>query len=466
MERISVPRVVISGLVPHVGKSLIMIGLAAELRQRGVSVSCCVVGTNFQQASLLRGMTERYVHSLDPSIESQGQILESIYMAGLGADIILIEGQGTLLNQVAGGEFVGGPDSYIARLAYSPICPVLDGYSSDREILDLLKLHSELLPNLDIGAPIANRLPADQAGLLAAVKRINDALVSDKRSPLLGVIPTILNPEELPPYGIMQTRKSSPLSRQYLMELSSIVAKCVDVDELMALAKKAPTIVLEDYSYTPASRRCKIAVSMDNAFGACFQDNLDYLKMYGADIVPFSPLADTGLPRGIGGVYITGAFLQEYGSDLIRNTPMLFALRKFHEDGGAIYSEGSGTAYLCREFQLADGRSRLNGVGIVPTLAVKGDQDEWTFKGTLLEDSVLGGRDMPISGVSTGDWQVNNPERMLRCLRMIKPNIGSMVEGFSPTGQVFSTFSFLHWGTNPLFAKNFVEASSVISFER
>ena len=124
MERLAVPRLILSGLTPRVGKSLIMLGLATELKQKGISASYCVVGPNFQQASLIRGISDRSVHVLDPTIQTQSQILESLYMASLGADIILIEGAGTLLEEIEDSEFAGGPDSFIAKLTYSPICPI------------------------------------------------------------------------------------------------------------------------------------------------------------------------------------------------------------------------------------------------------------------------------------------------------------------------------------------------------
>ncbi len=466
MEQLAVPRIIISGVTPSVGKSLLVIGLATELKQRGISVSCCVIGPNLQQAVLLKGITDRYVHVLDPKLQSQSQMLESLYMAGLGADVVLIEGMSTLLEPIQGGDFVGGPDSYIAKITYTPICPVFDISLNETEAVNNLLLHSKLLPEINITAAIANRLPSEQSELLKAITSINNELIANGKDPLLGVVPQIVNPEDLPSHGIHQTSKLPPISRQFLMELSSIVARCVDVDELLSNAAKAQTIILDDYRYIPATRGCRIAVSFDNAFGLCFQDNLSFLRLYGADIVPFSILADTSLPKGIGGLYITGGFLSEYSTDLLKNKSMIRSIRTFNEQGGAIYAEGAGAAYLCRDFALPDKNTRSSGLGLIPADAAPGDGMEWYFKGTIMEDSVLGGNDSPIHGISTGEWQIKNPERMMRCLRMIRSNAGTVMEGFSPTGQFFGTFSFLHWGTNPLVAKKFVEASSVISFSK
>ncbi|MDZ4786605.1 MAG: hypothetical protein SGJ02_11075, partial [bacterium] len=341
---------------------------------------------------------------------------------------------------------------------------VFDASNKEDESLDHLEKNISMISGVQICAAIANRLPNEQNQLLQAIARINNSLLVKGRPPLLGVVPAIVNPEELPSHGLDQKRKTLPISRQFLMELSSVVARCVDIDELLANASKAPSVMLDGYDYKPVSRRCRIAVSMDNAFGLLFQDNLSYLRFYGADIVPFSPLADVGLPKGVGGIYLTGGFLTEYSDDLMKNASMIRTIRAFQDEGGAIYAEGSSCAYLCKEFRNTDGRTFSAGLGIIPATAEKGDAELRYFRGSLMEESILGSGDLAIHGITNGDWAIKNPERMIRCLRMTREGVGTMLEGFSPSGQVFGTFSFLHWGTNPLVAKNMVEASSVIQF--
>lgn len=464
MEKISVPRLVISGLTPHVGKSLITIGLIGELRQRGLSVACCVVGSNFKQAILLRGLTDRNVHTLDPKIQSSGQILESLYLASVGADILLIEGEETLLHLVSDLEgYIEGADTYISRITHSPILPILDGRcapdSNSSAMIELKKL----VPDINLLPPIGNQMGLEQTELLESIKRLNDSLIAHGLQPLLGAIPKLEKAEELPEYGASQKRSSAPLSRQYLLDLRHVLGKCFDIDELISMASKSPSILLEDYTFASLPRRCRIGVAMDAAFGLLYQDNLTFLKNYGAEIVPFSPLADTHLPRDIGGVYFPGGFVDEYGEDLVRNDSMMKSLRKFHDDGGSIYSEGGGTAFLSLYFY-SKGK-RIPGVGIIKTTVKPGDGHNLRFLGSFLEDSIIGLRDMKVYGLMSGDWQLNNPEPMLRCLRIATGDGKTILDGYSPTGQVFGTFSFLHWGTNSELARNFADSCSVVKFQ-
>ena len=464
MERIAVPRIVISGITPQAGKSLVTIGLLAELRQRGISVSCCVIGSNFKQALLLKGLSERNVHTLDPRIQTAGQMLESLYLASLGAEVVLIEGEDTLIQSDGTGfGFSGGPDTYVSRVIHAPILPIIDGSMQSETSAAALREVQHLIPDIDLLPPIANRMPSSQAGVLERVKVINESLMKFGLPAILGAVPEVVNPEDLPSHGASQKRRALPLSRQYLMDLSSILGKCIDIEEIVRLAKRSPTILLEDYLFKPDNRRCRIAFSLDNAFGLCYQDNLTHLKNAGADIVKFSPLADTHLPRDIGGLYLSGGFLEEYGQDLVRNEPMIRSIQKFHDEGGCIYSEGAGTAYLSREF-FVNG-SRCHGVGIFRTTVKPGDGKYWHFTSSFLEDNVLGNRETAVSGLANGDWMLSNPEGMLRCLRVKTPDGTTILDGYSPTGQVFGTFSFLHWGTNTDIPRFFVESSSVLKFQ-
>jgi cobyrinic acid a,c-diamide synthase len=464
MEKIVAPRIIISGLTQEVGKSLFTIGLLTELRRRGVSVACCVIGSNFKQAALLRGLSERYVHTLDPRIQSSGQILESLHLASLGAEIVLIEGEDTVVQSGTNGEgYSEAADTYVARVTHSPILPVIDWRIQPEINARALAELARLINDVKFLPAVANRLPESQADVITAMKVLNEAFAKYNQPPVLGTIPELSHTESLPAYGASQSRRSEPLTRTYLMELGLILARCVDIDEILRLSKKSPTILLEDYTFSPLQRRCRIAVSLDNAFGLCYQDNLTFLKNAGAEIVRFSPLADTHLPKEIGGLYLTGGFLDEYGPDLARNDSIIKSIQKFHDDGGAIYSEGAGTAYLSREF-LAQKR-KFAGVGIYKMGCSVGNQKVWNFHSDLLEDSIMGEKGLEVSGLQNGDWQFYNAESVMKCLRVNLPEGGTVLDGYSPSAQVFGTFAFLHWGTNSLIARNFVESSSVIKFQ-
>src|SRR5207253_4966178 len=79
------------------------------------------------------------------------------------------------------------------------------------------------------------------------------------------------------------------------------------------------------------SRCAAIAVAQDAAFNFYYADNLDLLRAWGAEVVPFSPLADACLPAGTQGVYVGGGFPELFAAPLSENRSMAGALRRAAE---------------------------------------------------------------------------------------------------------------------------------------
>lgn len=87
--------------------------------------------------------------------------------------------------------------------------------------------------------------------------------------------------------------------------------------------------------------------------------NLLLLEQAGAQVLPFSPLADSELPRGVAMVYLSGSsstlLLQHEGRQLsgalAANRGMLASIAAFAEAGGLVLAEGAGLVYLSQCLQ-------------------------------------------------------------------------------------------------------------------
>ncbi|MBN8550941.1 MAG: hypothetical protein J0M12_16630, partial [Deltaproteobacteria bacterium] len=67
-----------------------------------------------------------------------------------------------------------------------------------------------------------------------------------------------------------------------------------------------------------------------------------------------------------------------------------------------------------------------------------------------------------VKGVSTGEWRLASEEPMVKTMRMSAIGVPSSAEGYSPGAQILGTFSLLHMGSNPEFAKSLVDAAQVV----
>jgi cobyrinic acid a,c-diamide synthase len=193
---------------------------------------------------------------------------------------------------------------------------------------------------------------------------------------------------------------------------------------------------------------------------------LDLLKYFGAEPVSFSPLLDMHLPRDIGGVYITGAYLTAYGEELARNEQMRDSIRAFTEAGGVVYSEGAGTAFLCRSYQLERGGPQYPGVGLIPGDATPIYGAPAFLDAITTEDSVLGEIGLRIQGFSSGEWglrglMAGTTGQVLQTLRINVDGVPPYNEGYSASSQSCSTFNFFHFGSQPSVAQALVEAAAI-----
>lgn len=462
MEVLAVPRIVISGTRSAVGKSLLTIGLALELRRRSISVACAVLGLDLCQSIILKRVCGRYVRTLDQRLLSRDQILSSLFLAGIGAELVIIDGEGGLYDGTPAGGFYRGSDSEFAALTRTPVCLIVDARGFGASMGALLKGYVSTASGFEVVSAIANRMSRDERAYNKANDSYIEGIAACNMPKLLGAVPELANPYDLSRKQINQMKNDTLLPRQFFVDVAEAVRDHVDVERLVTLAQRAQGVRLDNFSHQPLNRRCRIAVSEDSSFNLCMQDNLELLRYYGAEIVPFSPLADIQLPQRVGAVYLTGGYIPEYVEQLNSNSSMRKALLEFVDQGGALYSEGSGTAFLCREFTIPGREERFEGLGLIPAVVGPGS-GQWSFcEGVTTEESILGRQGLVVKSVSSGDWKIVKEESCVKTMRIAEKGGKSWQEGYSPRAQISATFNFQHWGSNPEIAKNFVEAATVV----
>lgn len=461
------PRFILSGVSAGVGKSLVGIGLAHEFRRRNIGISVGVIGPSLVQAMIYRRLSARYCRSLDERLLSPGQLITSVYQAGIGADLLMIEGRDGLYDGEA-GTVLSGSDAEFAALTRSPVILVADTRAFGSSLVALLKGYAALASGFHIAGVILNRLDPRPATPQNFQERRRDQEYYDLAFQAfgfpasLGGVPELANAVNLSSLGFSQQKNLSSLPRQFFVDLSKLLAEHVDIEQILVRASDVVSIKLTDLENKPSARRCRIAVTDDNCFHLCIQDNLDLLRYYGAEIVSFSPLADSQLPKRVGAVYLTGAYLGEYGQELSNNTAMKKAISDFASQGGVVYSEGSGTAYLCRDFKSDPSGEALEGVGLICGSAVYEQYSPQHIEAVTVEDSILGRPGLIMKGLSSGEWRLEKEDRVVRILRVSRAGSALYHEGFSPEAQCIGTFMFAHFGSNPEIAKNLVDAAEVV----
>ncbi len=128
-------------------------------------------------------------------------------------------------------------------------------------------------------------------------------------------------------------------------------------------------------------------------------DNLDALTAAGAELVPFSPIADARLPEGLGGIYFGGGYPELHAEKLAANSHLRSQVLASSLKGMPIYAECGGLMYLCRELTDMDGRIHpMTGCFSFSTRMLQRLKTLGYREITLKKDTILGQAGRKIRG--------------------------------------------------------------------
>ena len=109
----------------------------------------------------------------------------------------------------------------------------------------------------------------------------------------------------------------------------------------------------------------KIAVALDNAFCFYYEENLEMLRGFGAELEYFSPMKDRSLPKGIGGLYLGGGYPELHAKALESYRRIRDGILHMAKKGLPIFAECGGLMYLGRSIEATPG-ARYSMAGVFP----------------------------------------------------------------------------------------------------
>jgi len=129
-----------------------------------------------------------------------------------------------------------------------------------------------------------------------------------------------------------------------------IVAGAIDVDAVLRVAREAPPVELPTAGGVPRYAPTRIGVARDEAFSFLYPENVEALEARGAELVFFSPLRDTSLPR-VDALWFPGGFPEEHAERLARNARLRREIAAALRAGLPAWAECGGLIYLGRELR-------------------------------------------------------------------------------------------------------------------
>jgi len=367
--------VLVSAAASGQGKTSVTAALARKLVKQGQRVRAFKCGPDFIDPMLLERASGAPVQSLDLWIVGREACLGLLAQAALEADVILIEG--------VMGLYDGAPSSAdLARAFGVPVLAVIDASAMAQTAGALAQGLRDYGP-VNLAGVIANRVASSgHAAMVAA---------SLRDIPLFGTLPR--QDASLPERHLGLV---TPAEVDGIETMLDALAAQLQLDDA-AWQALAPVHFEPPATPAPCAPQLAgrtIAVARDAAFQFIHPANLDTLRLLGAELVFFSPLANQGVPFGASAVYLPGGYPELHGAALAGAADWQASIRAAHAAGTPIVAECGGMMVLAESLTDPEGRrwpmaailpgaitmqKRLAGLGSQALTTIHGELRGHTF---------------------------------------------------------------------------------------
>ncbi len=331
----ALPRLAVGVVQPHADALAMLWALAEVFERRGfhlqnyLSRSCFVArhgGTPLAASA----------RHLDSWLMSPEVCREILVHGSRSCDFSVIEGRFDVAR--GQGDLGGGSLDELCRWLDLPRVVVLDVTD-----LDACRLPQR---------PAADALLLDRVRDAAEFARLQTRLESLWGVPVLGGLERLQECRSaIGNFGLGQTPP-----RELCRALGDSLCGSLRLERLCGLATQRPfpEVTANRLSAGQRLAEVNVAVAYDEVFNCYFPDTLDLLELQGAEVRTFSPLHDECLPEGTDVVYLGCGHPENADARLAANQCMRASLCGHVFNGGRVYAEGGGLAYLCESIDLGD----------------------------------------------------------------------------------------------------------------
>ena len=355
------PRILVAAPGSGSGKTLLTTGLLTLFQNRGIRCRSFKCGPDY-----IDPMFHKYVLGIDScNLDSfflpQEELRALFQKRAADAELSILEGVMGYYDGI-GGNSTAASTYEVAKITDTPVILVLDGKGSSLSLAAQVKGFLDYRKDSHICGVILNK---------------TNKMVGERLRPeieklgvrYLGAVPVCETMDIKSRHlGLTMPQEQSEL-RGHLNAFAKQLEEYLDVDGILELAgcsgeklpeagkteqsnqtdlnqeeTKQDEIRPIDSESEPPTRR--MAVAMDEAFCFYYQENLDFLRQHGWELIPFSPLHDAALPEQVHAILLGGGYPELYAKELSANEPMLTSIRNAHAEGIKILAECGGFLYL------------------------------------------------------------------------------------------------------------------------
>jgi cobyrinic acid a,c-diamide synthase len=323
------------------GKTTVALALIAALARRGMAVRAIKAGPDYIDAGFHAAASAAQVFNFD-SWAMPPALLDAVMTeAAAGADIVVIEGAMGLFDGVAGPPGRCGTTADLAIHFRLPVILVVDISGQAQSAAAVARGFTSHHAEVRIAAVVLNRSAGERHRGLAV------EAISALDVPIFGAIPrddALALPQRH--LGLVQASEHRDLAER-LDRLSQLAEQHLDIEAILAIAATPKNSVPHAALPLPPPGQ-RIALARDGAFTFMYEHVLQGWRRAGAEIVPFSPLADEPPPEDCDSCWLSGGYPELHagalaGAQRFRSGLARFAAtRRVHGECGGYMVLGQG----------------------------------------------------------------------------------------------------------------------------
>ncbi|MFG1213478.1 cobyrinate a,c-diamide synthase [Xanthobacter flavus] len=321
------------------GKTTVTLAVLAALRRRGRVVRAIKSGPDYIDPAFHAAATGRPGLNLDSWAMPPALLDHLAALAGEGAEIVIGEGAMGLFDGVAVEKGRTGAGADVAARLGLPVLLVLDVSGQSQTAAAVLRGFVGHDPAVRIAGVVLNKLGSERH------ERMIREAVAPLGVPVLGTVPRaadIVLPERH--LGLVQAGETDDLPAR-LAALADLAEAHLDLDGILAAAAPLQAGAGEgqgnDTALLPPPGQ-RIALAQDAAFGFVYAHMLAGWRGQGAEIVPFSPLADEAPDASCDALWLPGGYPELHAGPLAAAERFRAGVHAFVAAGKPVHGECGG----------------------------------------------------------------------------------------------------------------------------
>lgn len=298
-----------------------------------MSVAAAKIGPDYIDPRFHEAASGRPCINLDLWAMGRNQVDSLASMHAANSDLLVAEGVMGLFDGADGG---GGSSADVAAALGLPVVLVVDATSQSQSVAAVIHGFRSFRDDINIAGVILNKVGSERHETLLreACKQIDVVVV--------GAIHRV-GAVEVPSrhLGLVQAQERSDLET-LINQAADLVEKHCDLGALNKLASPLSE-EMELKHLSPLGQR--IAVADDLAFAFCYPHLLQGWQRAGAELLPFSPLADEAPASDADAIFLPGGYPELYAGQLAANQAFKSGMQKLARTA-LIYGECGGFMVL------------------------------------------------------------------------------------------------------------------------